>query len=117
MGEVYKRLAQGRLDASGGTTKLYDVPSSTEAIIKSINVSNNTASAREVTLHHTATVRALLTRTSSYLESLSRLAGLPGMKGPSVWQLLPRSMGLLPLLMLYPTPSGAWRFHNVLDIL
>ena len=42
MGEVYKRLAQGRLDVSGGTTKLYDVPSSTEAIIKTINISNNT---------------------------------------------------------------------------
>ena len=54
MGEVYKRLAQGRLDVSGGTTKLYDVPSSTEAIVKTINISNNTASAREVTLHHTS---------------------------------------------------------------
>ena len=54
MGEVYKRLAQGRLDVSGGTTKLYDVPSSTEAIIKTINISNNTVTARVVTLHHTS---------------------------------------------------------------
>ena len=54
MAETYKRLAQGRLPVSGGTTKLYDVPSSTQAIIKTINISNNTATAREVTLHHTA---------------------------------------------------------------
>jgi len=53
MAETYKRLAQGRLPASNGTTKLYDVPSSTQAIIKSINISNNTSTAREVTLHHT----------------------------------------------------------------
>ena len=50
MAEAFKKLAQGRLPVSGGTTKLYDVPSSTEAIIKSINISNNTASAREVSL-------------------------------------------------------------------
>lgn len=48
MAEAFKKLAQGRLDASSGTTKLYDVPSSTEGIVKSINISNNTASAREV---------------------------------------------------------------------
>ena len=53
MAEAYKKLAQGRLPASGGTTKLYDVPSSTQAIIKTINISNNTGTAREVTLHHT----------------------------------------------------------------
>ena len=53
MAETYKRLAQGRLDASGGTTKLYDVPAATQAVIKSINVTNNTGTAREVTLHHT----------------------------------------------------------------
>ena len=40
MAEAFKKLAQGRLDASGGTTKLYDVPSSTEGIVKSINISN-----------------------------------------------------------------------------
>jgi hypothetical protein len=51
MAEAFKKLAQGRLPASGGTLKLYDVPSSTEAIIKSINISNNTGTAREVTLY------------------------------------------------------------------
>ena len=51
MAEVFKKLAQGRLPASGGTLKLYDVPSSTEAIIKSINLSNNTATDRIVTLY------------------------------------------------------------------
>jgi len=50
MAETYKRLGQGRLPASNGTTKLYDVPSSTQTIIKSINISNNTGTAREVTL-------------------------------------------------------------------
>jgi hypothetical protein len=50
MAEAFKKLAQGRLPVSGGTTKLYDVPSSTEGIIKTINISNNTASAREVHL-------------------------------------------------------------------
>jgi hypothetical protein len=74
MGEVYKRLAQGRLPASGGTTKLYDVPSSTEAIIKSINVSNNTASAREVTLHHTSN-SASLADTNLILPGVSIEAG------------------------------------------
>jgi hypothetical protein len=53
MAEAYKRLAQGYFPATGGTRKLYDVPSSTEAIIKTINISNNTATAREVTLYHT----------------------------------------------------------------
>ena len=51
MAEAFKKLAQGRLPASGGTLKLYDVPSSTEAIIKSINISNNTGTAREVPLY------------------------------------------------------------------
>jgi hypothetical protein len=51
MAEAFKKLAQGRLPASGGTLKLYDVPSSTEAIIKTINISNNTGTAREVTLY------------------------------------------------------------------
>ena len=53
MAEAFKRLMQGYLPATGGTRKLYDVPSSTEAIIKAINISNNTATAREVTLYHT----------------------------------------------------------------
>ena len=53
MAEAFKRLAQGYFPATGGTRKLYDVPSSTEAIIKSINISNNTATDREVTLYHT----------------------------------------------------------------
>ena len=51
MAEVFKKLAQGYFPASGGTLKFYDVPSSTEAIIKSINISNNTGTAREVTLY------------------------------------------------------------------
>jgi hypothetical protein len=50
MAEAFKRLAQGRFD--GSTAKIYDVPSSTEAIIKSMNISNNTATDRIVTLHH-----------------------------------------------------------------
>ena len=49
MAEVFKRLAQGQF--AGSTAKIYDVPSSTEAIIKSINISNNTGTAREVTLY------------------------------------------------------------------
>ena len=53
MAEAFKRLAQQRLPATGGTRKLYDVPADTEAIIKAINISNNTATAREVTLYHT----------------------------------------------------------------
>ena len=51
MAEAFKRLAQGRF--AGSSAKLYDVPSSTETIIKAINISNNTATAREVTLYHT----------------------------------------------------------------
>jgi hypothetical protein len=50
MAEAFKKLAQGRL--AGSTAKLYDVPSSTEAIIKSINLSNNTGVDYIVTLHH-----------------------------------------------------------------
>ena len=53
MAEAFKKLAQGRLPASDGTLKLYDVPGSTEGIIKSINLSNNTGTDRIVTLHHT----------------------------------------------------------------
>ena len=53
MAEVFKRLAQGYFPATGGTRKLYDVPSSTAAIIQSINSSNHTATARECTLYHT----------------------------------------------------------------
>ena len=53
MAEAFKRLVQQYLPATGGTRKLYDVPSSTETIIKAINISNNTATAREVTLYHT----------------------------------------------------------------
>jgi len=50
MAEAFKRLAQGYFGSS--VAKLYDVPSSTEGIIKAINISNNTATAREVTLYH-----------------------------------------------------------------
>ena len=53
MAEAFKRLVQQYLPATGGTRKLYDVPPDTEAIIKAINISNNTATAREVTLYHT----------------------------------------------------------------
>ena len=53
MAEAFKRLAQQRLPATGGTRKLYDVPADTETIIKAINLSNNTATAYEVTLYHT----------------------------------------------------------------
>ena len=51
MAEAFKKLAQGRLPASDGTLKLYDVPGSTEGIIKSINLSNNTATDYIVTLY------------------------------------------------------------------
>jgi len=54
MAEVFKKLAQGYFPASGGTLKFYDVPSSTEAIIKSINISNGSGVDREVTLYHAA---------------------------------------------------------------
>jgi hypothetical protein len=50
MAEAFKRLAQGYFASS--SAKLYDVPSSTEGIIKAINISNNTSTAREVTLYH-----------------------------------------------------------------
>ena len=50
MAEAYKRLAQGYFASS--SAKLYDVPSSTEAIIKTINITNATGTAREVTLYH-----------------------------------------------------------------
>jgi hypothetical protein len=50
MAEVFKRLAQGFF--AGSSAKIYDVPSSTEAIIKAINITNNTGTAREVTLYH-----------------------------------------------------------------
>ena len=50
MSEAFKRLAQWRF--AGSSAKLYDVPSSTETIIKAINISNNTGTAREVTLYH-----------------------------------------------------------------
>ena len=53
MAEAFKRLAQQRLPATGGTRKLYDVPADTETIIKAINLSNNTGTAYEVTLYHT----------------------------------------------------------------
>jgi len=52
MAEVYKRLGQGRLASSAAT--LYSPGSSTEAIIKTINISNNTGTARTVTLYHTS---------------------------------------------------------------
>ena len=52
MAEAFKRLAQGRF--AGSTAKIYDVPSSTEAIIKSINISNGSGADREVTLYHAA---------------------------------------------------------------
>ena len=35
------------------------MPSSTEAIVKTINISNNTATARVVTLHHTSNSASL----------------------------------------------------------
>jgi len=50
MAEAFKRLAQGYFANSVG--KLYDVPSSTEAIIKAINITNNTGTDRIVTLYH-----------------------------------------------------------------
>ena len=50
MAEAFKRLAQGYFASS--SAKLYDVPSSTEGIVKAINISNNTGTAREVTLYH-----------------------------------------------------------------
>jgi len=56
MAEVYKRLGQGYLrDGTGNqaSTVLYDCPGSTEAIIKSINICNNTGSDVSLTVHHT----------------------------------------------------------------
>lgn len=52
MAEAYKKLGQGRLASSAG--ELYSPGSGVEAVIKSINISNNTATARTVTLYHTA---------------------------------------------------------------
>ena len=75
MAEAYKKLAQGRLPVSGGTTKLYDVPSSTQAIIKTINISNNTGTAREVTLHHTNNGASSLADTDIILPGVSIQAG------------------------------------------
>ena len=75
MAETYKRLAQGRLPASNGTTKLYDVPSSTQTIIKSINISNNTGTARDVTLHHTDNNASSLADTDIILPGVSVQAG------------------------------------------
>lgn len=58
MAEAFKKLAQGYLpavgDGSASVIKLYDVPGSTEAIIKSINLTNSTGTAREATLYSTA---------------------------------------------------------------
>jgi len=50
------------------------VPSSTQAIIKTINISNNTATAREVTLHHTANSGSLA-NTNLILPGVSIQAG------------------------------------------
>ena len=51
MAEAYKKLGQGRLAGSAGL--LYSPGSGVEAVIKSINISNNTGTARTVTLYHT----------------------------------------------------------------
>jgi len=74
MAETYKRLAQGRLPAAGGTTELFDVPAATQVIIKSINISNNTGTARAVTLHH-VTNGGSLADTNIILPGVSIQAG------------------------------------------
>ena len=51
MAEAYKKLGQGTLAGSAGL--LYSPAADTEAVIKSINISNNTGTARTVTLYHT----------------------------------------------------------------
>ena len=74
MAETYKRLAQGRLPAVGGTTELFDVPAATQVIIKSINISNNTNTAYDVTLHH-VTNGGSLANTNIILPGVSIQAG------------------------------------------
>ena len=60
MAEAFVKIAQGYLpvvgDGSASAIKLYDVPGGTEAIIKSINLTNSTGTAREATLYSTANV-------------------------------------------------------------
>jgi len=109
MAETYKRLAQGRLPASNGTTKLYDVPSSTQAIIKSINISNNTSTAREVTLHHTDNDASSLVDADLILPGVSifKLVVGQNMTVLFVWLQLQKFMGLHQQLMKFLLPSGA----------
>ena len=62
MAEVYKRLGQGLVQDNSGnqaSTVLYDCPSSTEAIIKSINICNNTGADVTISVHHTDNTAAL----------------------------------------------------------
>ena len=54
MAEAFKKIVQGYFPATGGTRLLYEVPASTELIIKSINITNGSAANAEVTLYMTA---------------------------------------------------------------
>ena len=54
MAEAFKKIVQGYFPATGGTRLLYEVPASTELIIKSINITNGSGTDREVTLYMTA---------------------------------------------------------------
>ena len=54
MAEAFKKIVQGYFPATGGTRKLYEVPGSTELIIKSINITNGSGADTEVTLYMAA---------------------------------------------------------------
>jgi hypothetical protein len=79
MAEAFKKLAQGYLpvvgDGSASAIKLYDVPSSTEAIIKSINLTNSTGTAREATLYNTANGEDAADAEQMILPGVSIVAG------------------------------------------
>lgn len=55
MSDAYKKLAQAQLAASPGTTTLYTVPGSTEAIVSHIRVVNVSGGAVTVKLWHDGT--------------------------------------------------------------
>ena len=77
MAEVYKRLGQGLVQDNTGnqaSTVLYDCPGSTEAIIKSINICNNTGSNVTISVHH-ANNAAALTNTNMIIPAVTVLAG------------------------------------------
>ena len=79
MAEAFKKLFQGYLpvvgDGSASAIKLYDVPPSTEAIIKSMNLTNSTGTAREATLYSTANGEDAADAEQMILPGVSIVAG------------------------------------------